>query len=232
MPNVTSKEKFVRRFKKWKLSKNSTDLKWAVLSHKVRKRRINGKDSEIHDKSKLILEKKVRKEMSRHSLSAWDQYSRIGSFSILRHLTDFKANQYVAASPTTPEDMVLCTPKGQWPLRITFGTVPWFKFQERFNFGLDNLVHSPVALLFSRPGSSEETPISALILPKLSVPHTRDAPPTTSDMAEVIRDHEYQNGIPLGEQSSLASIERPYCSRTHPCYNIHVSEQSSAVRRH
>ena len=117
--------------------------------------------------------------------------------------------------------MVVCTPKGQYPLRITFGTVPWFNFQERFNFspqftlGLDNHIRSPVTFLFSPPCSSEDPPISALVLPKLLVPHTHDAPPTISDMAEVISDHEHHQNIPLEEQSSEVSSARTALELAH-----------------
>ena len=80
MSNVTSKEQYVRRFKKWNLSKNSTDLKWAIVSHKVQKRRTIGKDSEIYHKGKLVLDQRAKKEMSRHSRSVWDQLSQMGSY--------------------------------------------------------------------------------------------------------------------------------------------------------
>ena len=93
MSNFISKEQYVRRFKKWNFSKNVTDVSWAIVSHKVQKRRLNGKDSMIYHKGKSVPDKKARKEMSRHARSVWDRFSNRGSYSIRRLFTGIRANQ-------------------------------------------------------------------------------------------------------------------------------------------
>lgn len=117
--------------------------------------------------------------------------------------------------------MIVCTPKGQCPISITFATVPWFNFQERFDFGphfafgLDNLARSPATLLFSRPCSGEDSLISAPVLPKLDGPHTPEGPPTAWDMAEVIHDQEFQQNASFDEQSSEISSSRTAIQLAH-----------------
>ena len=117
--------------------------------------------------------------------------------------------------------MIVCTPKGQCPISITFATVPWFNFQERFDFGphfafgLDNLVRNPATLLFSQPRSGEDSPISALVLPKLGGPHTRDGPPTALDVAEVIHDQDFHDNASFHEQSSEVSSARSAIQLAH-----------------
>ena len=80
---LVSKEQYFRRFKKWGLSKNSTSRDWAIVAHKVRKRKLSGKDSAIYINGSMIPEKKAKKEISRYTRSTWDEYSKLGDcFSV------------------------------------------------------------------------------------------------------------------------------------------------------
>lgn len=65
----TSKTQYIRQFKKWGFEKNAKSNQWKEAIGDVHKRKSQGKDSEVYIKDKLISNKKLRKEMSRHHLS-------------------------------------------------------------------------------------------------------------------------------------------------------------------
>lgn len=96
-----SKEQYFRRFKKWGLSKNSTSNYWAIVAHKVRKRKLSGKESAIYINGSMIPRKKARKEISRYAQSIWDECSRTGdSFLVLDYIEGFRANNYHSPQPS------------------------------------------------------------------------------------------------------------------------------------
>lgn len=63
-----SKAQYIRKFEQWGFKKNSTDENWKYIAHKLQKRNLEGKESDTYVNGKLVPRKKVKKEVSRHSL--------------------------------------------------------------------------------------------------------------------------------------------------------------------
>jgi len=66
-----SKAQYIRKFDQWGFKKNSTDGNWKYIAHKLQKRNLEGKESDTYVNGKLVPRKKVKKEVSRHSLLSW-----------------------------------------------------------------------------------------------------------------------------------------------------------------
>jgi hypothetical protein len=62
----SSKDQYVRQFRKWGFKKNSTEDKWKFVFRRLEKRKLGGSQSEVEINGKLMLEKKVKKEISRN----------------------------------------------------------------------------------------------------------------------------------------------------------------------
>ena len=63
---ANSKSQYERAFKVWNFRKNLTKEQWAVVSHKLNKRKRDEKDSEVLVDGILLEEKKLRKETKRY----------------------------------------------------------------------------------------------------------------------------------------------------------------------
>lgn len=61
-----SKAQYVRQFKKWGFGKNSTTEEWKFIARRIRKRALEGKESETYIRGELATNKKIKKEISRH----------------------------------------------------------------------------------------------------------------------------------------------------------------------
>ena len=66
-----SKAQYIRKFDQWGFKKNSTDGNWKYIAHKLQKKDLEGKESDTYVNGKLVPRKKVKKEVSRHSLLSW-----------------------------------------------------------------------------------------------------------------------------------------------------------------
>ncbi len=67
----SSPQQYTRQFKKWGFVKNLADNKsyWTAVSHQMRKRKRDGKESQVVVNGQVIDAKKVRKEVLRHATS-------------------------------------------------------------------------------------------------------------------------------------------------------------------
>lgn len=84
-----SKAQYIRKFEQWGFKKNSTDEKWKYVAHKLQKRDLEGKESDIYVNGKLVTRKKVKKEVSRHSLPSWQIMSVSSEYLVnLLHLLE------------------------------------------------------------------------------------------------------------------------------------------------
>jgi hypothetical protein len=64
--DIASKAQFERQFKKWKFRKYLNDKEWEYVQHRsVKRKRDDGKESEVHINGSLISAKKIKKEVSR-----------------------------------------------------------------------------------------------------------------------------------------------------------------------
>jgi len=118
--HANSKAQYVRQLSKWQLKKNSNGEKWKFIAHRVRKRDLDGKDSETYINGELVPSKKIKKEISRHVLPRFE------------HSYNFNAGQldtYNAPSPATPEGIMVCTPAAASICVIGVLNLPCFEFE-------------------------------------------------------------------------------------------------------
>ncbi|KAI9834920.1 MAG: hypothetical protein M1819_002643 [Sarea resinae] len=87
-----SVKQYSTHLKDWDLKKYNTGETWRFVGHRVQKRKLEGKESDVYNHGQLISEKKVKKEVSRHMLP-----------------TLASANAQ-APSPRTPEGILICSP--------------------------------------------------------------------------------------------------------------------------
>lgn len=73
-----SKPQYIRKFKQWGFKKNSTDEDWKFIARKLQKRNLEGKESNTYINGKLVPRKKLKREVSRHSLPSWQIMSIVG----------------------------------------------------------------------------------------------------------------------------------------------------------
>ncbi|KAI9745022.1 MAG: hypothetical protein M1818_001300 [Claussenomyces sp. TS43310] len=106
-----SKAQYIRKLNQWGLSKNSTSEAWQFISHQVRKRELEGKESETFINGKMILNKKVKREISRYAVPAYQDW------------------QTSAPSPEAPHGVCISTPAGEESVFIEYSHIPWFEFQ-------------------------------------------------------------------------------------------------------
>jgi len=76
-----SKAQYIRKFKQWNFEKNSTKEKWKFIARCLKKRKLDGKESETYINGKLIPRKKVKKEVSRYYMPSTQQISDTGMIS-------------------------------------------------------------------------------------------------------------------------------------------------------
>ncbi|RSL72927.1 hypothetical protein CEP53_000938 [Fusarium sp. AF-6] len=164
-----TKAQYVRKLESWGFKKNSSKEKWEHAAAVVRKRKSEGKETELQMNGKVISTKRLRKEFGR--------YANLPSFS--------------AAPPTDPdhdlEGVVARTP----PCSLSSGFImpnylPWFQFQDY----LASIIiprSSPV----SNPGwpVSQRTPSQSLTLPEQTWTGILEAKGSYSQFSEWLSRH-------------------------------------------
>ncbi|RDW66551.1 hypothetical protein BP6252_10186 [Coleophoma cylindrospora] len=106
-----SQAQYQRKFKDWGFRKYKKDPEWKAIIHHVKKRKREGKDSNVYIKGALIDPKKMRKETSRHDLPTLQNHNE-------------------APSPKTNEDVYIHTPpKPPTPtMDYLLHKLPWLHF--------------------------------------------------------------------------------------------------------
>src|SRR2546421_139885 len=69
--HFNSKAQYEDQFKKWNMRKNLKISEWKYVAHRVQKRKREGLESEIYINETHIPPKKVKKEVSRHSIPTY-----------------------------------------------------------------------------------------------------------------------------------------------------------------
>ncbi|RMJ20186.1 hypothetical protein CDV36_000054 [Fusarium kuroshium] len=169
-----TKAQYVRKLERWAFKKNSSKEEWEHAAAVVRKRKSEGKETELQMNGKVISTKRLRKEFGR--------YANLPSFS--------------AAPPIDPdhdlEGVVARTP----PCSLSSGFImpnylPWFQFQDY----LASII-IPRSPPVSNPGwpVSQRTPSQSLTLPESSLPKrtwtgTLEAKGSYSRFSELLSRH-------------------------------------------
>jgi len=73
------KAQYELKFREWKLRKNFTTQEWKAASHRVGKRKKEGKESEVYFEGDLIPLKKAKKGISRYSFPTLLEKHRQGT---------------------------------------------------------------------------------------------------------------------------------------------------------
>jgi hypothetical protein len=87
--NKISRAKYIRKLKLWGVEKNSNSAKWTYIARKLKKRELEGKDSETYINGQLVPHKKLKKEASRYDLPRYRESQYFGmqkSYNRLRGL--------------------------------------------------------------------------------------------------------------------------------------------------
>ncbi|RDL35193.1 uncharacterized protein BP5553_07124 [Venustampulla echinocandica] len=106
-----SKAQYIRKFELWGFKKYSTDESWKYIARKIQKRNLEGKESDTYVNGKLVPRKKVKKEVSRHSLLSCQFMSIPGR------------------SPTPPGRVEIRTPPRDHNFFVQYLHIPWFEFE-------------------------------------------------------------------------------------------------------
>ena len=124
---ASSKAQYILQFKKWGFKKYSNKDQWKAIAIKVRKRKSQGKESEICVRGEKISDQKARKEMSRYAPPTFDPESRgkkLGLYCSVVALT-----HPIAREVETMDDLIVRTPQGELVRPIKYLHIPWFEFQ-------------------------------------------------------------------------------------------------------
>jgi hypothetical protein len=95
----------VRRLKSWKCSKNRKSQDWIRITNTIRKRELEGKDSEVFIDGKQVDPRKLRKELSRNRQAA-RKFNHATSQLDLIGGAPTRSTKY-----STPDDIVICSPR-------------------------------------------------------------------------------------------------------------------------
>ncbi|KAI1262919.1 ankyrin repeat-containing domain protein [Xylariaceae sp. FL1019] len=102
------------QLKKWKLRKNIDKKTWLSIDHRIKKRKQQGKESEVIHCGKRVKTETVKKETDRHRDTSI--FAQLGL-------------QSSAASPSPGKsDVIVCTPEYQYPQITLPETLPWLQF--------------------------------------------------------------------------------------------------------
>jgi Clr5 domain len=71
LTNFNSKGRYETRFQKWNLRKNLRSSEWKYVSHRIQKRKREGKESVVYFNRVAIAPEKVKKEISRHDVPTY-----------------------------------------------------------------------------------------------------------------------------------------------------------------
>ena len=100
--HAKSKAQYVRQLSKWQVKKTSKGEEWKFIEHRLRKRDLEGKDSETYINGELVPSKKIKKEISRHVLPRFKQ--------VCNNAEQLGTCNAPSPSPATPEGIMVCTP--------------------------------------------------------------------------------------------------------------------------
>jgi hypothetical protein len=71
LTNFNSKGRYETQFQKWNLRKNLRSSEWKYVSHRIQKRKREGKESVVYFNRVAIAPEKVKKEISRHNVPTY-----------------------------------------------------------------------------------------------------------------------------------------------------------------
>ena len=71
LTNFNSKGRYETQFQKWNLRKNLRSSEWKYVSHRIQKRKREGKESVVYFNRVAIAPEKVKKEISRHDVPTY-----------------------------------------------------------------------------------------------------------------------------------------------------------------
>jgi hypothetical protein len=69
--HFNSKAQYEDQLKKWDMRKNLKASEWKYVAHRMQKRKREGLESDIYVHDTLVPPKKVKKEVSRHSIPTY-----------------------------------------------------------------------------------------------------------------------------------------------------------------
>ncbi|RTE84046.1 hypothetical protein BHE90_001465 [Fusarium euwallaceae] len=162
-----SKAQYVRQLGEWNIKKYSTKKDWKHADALVRKRKIDGKETEILMNGKLISAKKLKKELGRYG---WQQtYDQ--SFT-----------------EDAPGGVIARTPPSSMPTSIRVRALPWFQFRDELH--LLAFRNSPAALEQGLPRHSlSASGTQVTLVPFVNeVLITRPLAKTTSDAVSLMQE--------------------------------------------
>jgi hypothetical protein len=111
------------------MRKNLKASEWKDVAHRIQKRKREGLDSDIYFNDTLIPPKKVKKEVSRHSIPTYisgilDIVELIFGPLVLTH--------FKAPSPEASDSIRVGTPLASLSYNIGLDNLPFFQFQTLF----------------------------------------------------------------------------------------------------
>ncbi|KAF4453145.1 hypothetical protein F53441_4142 [Fusarium austroafricanum] len=107
---VATKAQYIRKLGNWKMKKNATQGEWKHAERLIGKRKLEGKDTDIVIKGKVVSANKLRKELGR--------YGWVQSYGP------------AASSPQhSPSAIAAITPPDSNSRIVLVDTIPWFQFQ-------------------------------------------------------------------------------------------------------
>jgi hypothetical protein len=106
LTNFNSKGRYETQFQKWNLRKNLRSSEWKYVSHRIQKRKREGKESVVYFNRVAIAPEKVKKEISRHDMPTYLSGNPI--FVPKNEVNELT----ISAEPTpkTPDEVSVCTP--------------------------------------------------------------------------------------------------------------------------
>ena len=106
LTSFNSKGRYETQFQKWNLRKNLRSSEWKYVSHRIQKRKREGKESVVYFNRVAIAPEKVKKEISRHDVPT---YLSGNPIFVPRNDVD-ELTISAASTPKTPNEVSVCTP--------------------------------------------------------------------------------------------------------------------------
>jgi hypothetical protein len=106
LTNFNSKGRYETQFQKWNLRKNLRSSEWKYVSHRLHRRKREGKESVVYLNRVAIAPEKVKKEISRHDVPT---YLSGDSIFVPKNEVD-ELTISAAPTPKTPNEVSVCTP--------------------------------------------------------------------------------------------------------------------------
>jgi len=109
--------------------KNTNNEEWRYIARRIEKRDLDGKESETYISGRLISNKKIRKEVSRHAPPTFEQDRHSGNELPSLDYINGQLMTYKAPSPEPSEGILICTPLRGPTAAIESWHLPWFEFE-------------------------------------------------------------------------------------------------------